>query len=175
MPSIAEATRASGDGSRRRLVVGMAFVLIGSLLVGVGAAGTVRGATIPTGLSVGGLAVVGCLTLLAARATRGRRERAVAFLGAMISGVSLVFPWAMGSVVGGLWSVLTAGVGFTIGLTVLLAAVLAGVTLDRGDRTGPSPSSPVAWTRSESDNPTSQPATDGGTAEDEYSVSKDRQ
>lgn len=171
MPSIAEATRSRGADGHRRLVAGLGLVLVGAVLVGLGAAGTAGGPAPTTGLVVGGLALLGCLWAVAARVPLHRRERALAAVGSTVAAASLLALWPLAP--GGALprSALTVGAGlvYAIGLTVLLAAVLAGMTLPGRAEPGQPTSSSVAWTRSSSPSAGEPRAADGGTAEDDLS------
>lgn len=167
MPSIAEATRSRGDRERRRLVTGFGLLVIGAFFVGLGAAGSVEGTTVKTSLVIGGLAVVASLVVVAVRAPLGERERALVTIGTAVSVASLLLTWALApESVGPRPASVTAGtVGFVAGVVVLLAAVLAGVTVDRaGDRPV---KSEVAWTRSTDQRAPNEQAADGGRSDDE--------
>lgn len=172
MPSIAEATRTRGERERRRLVAGLGLLFIGTLLVGLGAAGSVDGGAAKTGFVVGGLAVVASLVVFAARAPLGDRERALVAIGTAVSVAGLLFVWALApAAVFTQPALIVAGsLGFVSGVVILLASVLAGVALDRsiarrGER------SEVAWARSGDDRGSNQQAADGGHTDDDLTFS----
>lgn len=169
MPSIAEATRARRGRERRRLVVGVGLVLAGALLVGLGAAGAVRGTTAKTGFVVGGVAVIAGLAAMALRAPLAERERALASVGAAVGVASLLFVWALAPAAVLSRPALTAAgtLGFLSGLAVLLGAVLAGVTTGRSDGRRHRRSNAVSWTRSGPARRARNQAADGGTTDDE--------
>lgn len=171
MPSIAEAMRTRGVDGYRRLLAGLGLVLVGAVLVGLGAAGTVGGASPTTGLTVGGLALLVCLWFVALRVPLHRRERGMAAAGSTVAAASLISLWALVPTGVLPQSALTVGTGlvYAIGLTVLLAAVLAGVTLPGRGPADQSTSTSVAWTRSSSQSAGEPRAADGGTAEDDLS------
>lgn len=167
MPSIAEATGTRGDRERRRLATGLGLLVIGTLLVGLGAAGSVEGTTVKTSVVIGGLAVVASLVVFAARAPLGEREEALASVGTAVSVASLLFVWALApeSVLSRPASIAAGTLGFMAGVVVLLAAVFAGVTVDRaGGRPEPSD---VAWTRSTDQRAPNEQAADGGHSDDD--------
>lgn len=168
MPSIAEATRTRRDRERRRLATGLGLLVIGALLVGLGAAGSVEGTTAKTSFVIGGLAVVASLAVFAARAPLAERERALVSVGTAVSVASLLFVWALAPAAVLSRPALTAAgtLGFVSGVVVLLAAVLAGVTVDRSGRRE---RSGVAWTRSSDRRAPNGQAADGGSADDELS------
>lgn len=169
MPSIAEATRSRRDAGHRRVVAGLGLVLVGAVLVALGAAGTTGGSA--SGLAVGGLALLVCLWVVASRAPLASRERRLAAGGSVVAAASLLSLWAVPPAGVSLQHTLTvgAGLGFAVGLTVLLAAVLAGMTLPGRGRVDQSAASSVAWTRSSSPSAGEPRAADGGTAEDDLS------
>lgn len=171
MPSIAEATQSHGPDGHRRLVAGIGLVLVGAVLVGLGAAGTAGGSASKIGLTIGGLALLVCLWFVALRLPLHRRERAMAAAGSTVAAASLLSFWALVPAGALPQSALTAGTGllYAIGLTVLLAAVLAGITLPDRNRARQSTSSSVAWTRSTSQSASEPRAADGGTTEDDLS------
>lgn len=168
MPSIAEATRRRGDCERRRLATGLGLLVIGALFVGLGAAGSAAGHTAKASFVIGGLAVLASLAVFAARARLGERERGLVFVGIAVSVASLLAVWALApAAVLSRPALAGAGMlGFVAGVVVLLAAVLAGVTVDRpvrGERRD------VAWTRSTDRPAPNGQATDGGQADEELS------
>lgn len=169
MPSIAEATESHGPDGHRRLVAGLGLVLVGAVLVGLGAAGTTGGSAPTTGPVIGGFALLGCLWVVASRVPLRGLERGIAAAASVAAAASLLSLWALAPARAFTGSALTvgAGLGFAIGLTVLLAAVLAGMTLP--GRGSANRSSSVAWTRSASQSDREARAADGGTAEDDLS------
>lgn len=171
MPSIAEVNR-NGRGRYRSLfALGLGLVLVGAFLAGLGAAGTVRGSTVRTGLMVGGLAVLLSLWGFAARISLGQRERSMAVAGTMAGVASLLSLWVFssGEVFPQTMLIVAVGLIYSIGITVLLSAVLAGVTLpDQGVGRAPT-SRNVAWTRSAPESRERRQAADGGTEEDDLS------
>lgn len=176
MPSLAEVTRGRHAPERRRRLAGFGLLLVGAVLVGLGAAGTVSADSTKAGLLVGGFAVLAGLFGLAAVAPLGERERALAGAGAAVGAASLLALWALApsAVLSRPVLILAAGFSYAAGLTVLLAAVLAGVTLDRG-APGREPSSTSGWTRQTPGPPTGPAAADGGEAGDELDFPLDEE
>lgn len=172
MPSIAEATRSSRSGERRRLAAGVGLVLAGLLFVGLGAAGTVGGAP-KTGFLVGGLAVIASLAALAVRAPLRDHDRALVSVGAVIATASSLSLWALTPAAAFDRPALLAGggLGFLAGVAVMLAALLAGVTMDRGDGSPHSGGTAVSWTRSNTG--ATRQVADGGTTDDRSIRKKD--
>lgn len=171
MPSIAEATRARGGRERRRLAAGVALVLAGALFVGLGAAGTVSGTTPKTGLVVGSVAVVASLAALATGARLREHERALVAVGAAVATASVLFVLALAPAAVLTRPALTApaGLGYLAGIAVMLAALLAGLTLPDGRRSRRADGGAVSWTRSGPDRTVREQAADGGTADDDLS------
>lgn len=169
MPSIDEATRSAGSAERRRLAAGVGLVLAGTLFVGLGAAGTVGGAP-TTGLLVGGLAVIASLAALAVRAPLRKHERALVSVGAAIGTASSLFVWALtpAAAVGRPALQAAGALGFLAGVAVMLAALLAGVTMDRGERSPRTGDPAVSWRRSTAD--ATRQVADGGTTDADHSV-----
>lgn len=167
MPSIAAATRARRSRERRRLMAGVGLLLAGALLVGLGAAGAVSGASAKTGAVVGGLAALGGLLALVARARLAERERAFVAVGVAVGLASLLFFWGLAPadlVANPSPVAVAAALGYLFGLTIVLAAVLAAVSVrPRADR-APDASATVAWRRSA---PSQSSAADGGATDDE--------
>lgn len=165
MPSIADATRARRDRTRRRLLTGVGLLLAGALLVGLGAAGAASGLPVVTEVLVGGLAVWGALLVMAVRAPLGERERGLTAVGAAVGLAGLLAFWALAPP--GTVSVLAllAGLGFLLGLTVVLAAVLAAASLPGPVPRSTGPSS-VSWTRTAESPGSGSRATDGGETAD---------
>lgn len=176
MPSIAEVTGGRQDHERRRRLAGFGLLLVGALFVGLGAAGVVSGASTKAGLLVGGLAVLASLFVLAAGAPLVEHERVLAAGGAALGAASLLVLWALApaAVLSRPLLVGVAGFGYAAGLTVLLAAVLAGVSLDRWEP-GREPSSTSGWTRSAPASPTEPAAADGGEDGDELAFPLDEE
>lgn len=171
MPSIAEVTRGSRVRQRRRLALGVGLVLLGAFLTGLGAAGAVSGSALRTGLLVGGLAVLVSLWWFVLRTPLRDRERSMAIAGTATATVSLLGLWilAPASVLPPSVLVLAVGIVFVIGVTVLMAAVLAGLTLpDRGPGRD-STSRAVSWTRSDAGGSPDRQAADGGATDDDLS------
>lgn len=171
MPSLAEATQSRATDGHRRLVAGLGLVLVGAVLVGLGAAGTGGSPAPKTGLVIGGLALLVCLWIVAARVPMYRRERAMAAAGSTVAAASLLALWSLAPAMAASHSALTVGAGlvYAIGLTVLLAAVLAGMTSPGRSAAGQSTSSSVAWTRPSSPSSSDPRAADGGTTDDDLS------
>lgn len=151
------------------MATGLGLLIVGVLFVGIGAAGIVDGGTTITGIVFGGLATVISLAAIAVRAPLGDRERDLVFVGTAGSVASLLFLWALAPAAVLSRPALTAAgtLGFVAGVVVLLAAVLAGVTVDRPGRRRER--SGVAWTRSTDRRGPSGQAADGGQADDELS------
>lgn len=172
MPSLADATRARRNRERRRLVIGVGALLAGALLVGLGTAGVVSGAPTKTGAVVGGLVVLAVLVGLLVRAPLGARERTIAGAGVGVGLASLVVVWAAAPAAllsGRTAATVVGAAGYAVGLTVVLAAVLAGVTIRRmvpRERTG---SGEVSWTRSDPGTLAHERAADGGRKDEELS------
>lgn len=171
MPSIAEVTRGTRIRRRRRLALGVGLVLIGAFLTGLGAAGAVSGSALRTGLLVGGLAVLVSLWWFALRTPLRERERSMAIAGTATATASLLGLWifAPASILPQSVLVLAIGFVYATGVTVLMAAVLAGLTLpERGPRRDTT-SGAVSWTRSDSGASRDRQAADGGATDDDLS------
>jgi peptidoglycan/LPS O-acetylase OafA/YrhL len=171
MPSIAEVTGGSRVRRRRRLALGVGLVLMGAFLTGLGAAGAVSGSALRTGLLVGGLAILASLWWFALRTPLRERERSMAIAGTTAATASLLGLWilAPASVLPQSVLVLAIGLVYAIGVTVLMAAVFAGLTLpERGPRRD-SMSGAVSWTRSDAGTNTDRQAADGGATDDDLS------
>lgn len=170
MPSIGEVNRDARGHYRRQLALGIGLLLAGSFLAGLGAAGTVSGSALRTGLVIGGLAVLLSLWGFARRITLRDRERSMAVAGSIAAMASLPSLWVLApsEVLPRSMLVIAVGLIYTIGITVLLAAILAGITLPEA---GPNrtTSRPVSWTRSPSDSGKGRQAADGGREEDDLS------
>lgn len=169
MPSIAEVSRDSRGRYRRLVALGFGLVLIGAFLVGLGAAGTVSGFTVKTGLTIGGLAVLISLWGFAARIPLRPGERSMAVAGTMAALASLLSLWGLSSsgILPQTMIVSAVGLIYAIGITVLLSAVLAGITLPEHGLDRASTSEPVSWTRSPSESRKPRQTADGGTVEDD--------
>lgn len=166
MPSIGAAHRARRVDERRRRLVGLASVAVGTLLVGVGAAGAVGNAAAPkTGALVGGLAAVGALVVLLARVPVREREAKVAAGGISVGLGSLLCFWllapagVLGRPVAG---TAAAALAYCVGLAVVLASYLAAATSPARRPGRASSTQTVAWTRSRSRDEARDPAADGG-------------
>lgn len=168
MPSIAEATGARRRRERRRLLLGLGLLGLGALFVGLGAAGTVSGASGKAGLVAGGLAVLVSLAALTVRADLAERERTLGSVGIAVAAASLLLVWALApaAVLSRPALAIAGALGYLSGVAVLVAAVLAGVTLDRPSPGRHRQSRGVAWTRDDSSR---TPAADGGERDKELS------
>ncbi len=178
MPSIEAAVRARRVDGRRRLLVGLASLSVGTLLVGLGAAGALGTAASPkTGALVGGAAAVAGLVVLLVRAPAGERERAVDAVGAAVGLASLAGFWLLApvDVVGRPTAATVASaLGYCSGLAVVLASFLAAATSPARRRGPPAGPPRVAWTRSRPRDEARDPAADGGgTAGDDLSFPLD--
>lgn len=175
MPSLADATGARRRRERRRLATGVGLLVAGSLLVGLGAAGAVRAGSLRTGATAGGLAVWVGLVVLAVRAPLDEDGGTLAAAGAAVGLGGLLGFWALAPVdvfSGPVLPAFVAGFGYLLGLTVVMASVLAAAT---GRAVGRRPAlgsaaatTPVAWTRAP-DRESGSQAADGGSTDDDLS------
>lgn len=171
MQSIADATGGHSHPNRRRLVAGVGLVLAGAIIGGLGLAGMLGAATVRGGLAAVGLAVLVGWVALAARAPLNERERAIAAVGLLVGFAAVSIFWAVTpSDVAADPSILTilSGLAYMAAVTLVMAAVLAVVSVRVVPRSKQSNPSTTRWERTVGSNPP-QHSTDGGEDEEELS------
>jgi len=178
VPSIAEVARARRGRERRRLFLGGGCLVVGALLVGLGAAGALSAASVRTQLIAAGAAVLVGVLVLAWRAALDEGERAVVAVGTAVAIASLLAyrglaPAADVPVHDP--ALLVTGITYLGGLAVTLAAALAASSLPSPGQRPARSVEPVAWRRTSDEGDSPAAAADGGeTAADLVGFDEDR-
>lgn len=176
MPSIADATRTQAGRERWLLGAGVAFLLLGTLIAGLGVAGVIDAASGRSVGAIGGLAVLSGLVALVVRVPLDERAQMTALVGLAIGFAGVSAFWAFTPVdmfTSSPVMPIVTGLGYLVGVAIVLAAVLAAATIRPGGTRRVNESSPLGWTRSDDDRNANQPAADGGHEDEELSFPLD--
>lgn len=176
MPSIADATQTRSGRERWHLAAGVGLLLLGTLFAGLGLAGAVGVTSVRSVGAIGGLAGLAGLLTLVARTPLDDHEAIAAVIGLGIgfAGVSSFWIVTPVELSPGLLAMPIASIfGYLVGVAIVLAAVLAAVSIrpSSGHRSNESPT--VGWTRSDEGQHAHQPSADGGREEDDLSFPLD--
>lgn len=172
MPSIADATRTQAGRQRWLLAAGVVTLLLGTVIAGLGIAGVVDAASVRSAGAIGGLAVLSGLVALVARVPLDEREEVTAMIGLAIGFAGVSAFWAVTPsdvFTGSLVPSIITGFGYLVGVAVVLAAVLAAVSIRPERPQQANEPSQLGWTRSDDNRNANQPAADGGQDDEELS------